>query len=222
VQRDGSTALIQACLCNHPQIVRVLLEYKPNANLADKDGTTALAAAVSKNAYEMVELLIEKGEARVNCTRKLTSVNIAGSVEETPLASACARGYRDIAELLIYNGANVNYLCSGSVPPVGFAIICRQEHILKFLLEVEGYDTSIYGLRVPIDIAVRAGNYAAAKILLDARGGAEIAIHEAQQSHLFELANQIQIVQSMPKEELLPSTTEGVRCLDWYYRSVLL
>jgi len=34
--RDGSTALIQACLCNHPQIVRVLLEYNPNANLADK------------------------------------------------------------------------------------------------------------------------------------------------------------------------------------------
>jgi len=127
----------------------------------------------------------------------LTSANIPGSVEETPLASACARGYRDIAELLIYNGANVNYLCSGSVPPVGFAIICRQEHILKFLIEVEGYDTSIYGLRIPIDIAVRAGNYAAAKILLDARGGAEIAIHEAQQNHLFELANQIQIVQSM-------------------------
>jgi len=34
--RDGSTALIQACLCNHPQIVRVLLEYNVNANLADK------------------------------------------------------------------------------------------------------------------------------------------------------------------------------------------
>ena len=39
---------------------------------------------------------------------------IAGSHEETPLASACARGYRDVAELLIHNGANVNYLCSVS------------------------------------------------------------------------------------------------------------
>jgi len=29
-----------------------------------------------------------------------------------------------------------------------------------------------FQLRVPIDIAVRSGNYAAAKILLDARGGA--------------------------------------------------
>lgn len=33
-----------------------------------KDGTTALAAAVSKNAYEMVQMLIEK-TADVNCIR---------------------------------------------------------------------------------------------------------------------------------------------------------
>ena len=33
-----------------------------------QDGTTALAAAVSKNAYEMVQMLIEKG-ADVNCIR---------------------------------------------------------------------------------------------------------------------------------------------------------
>jgi len=201
--------------------VRVLLEYNPNVNLADKDGTTPLAAAVSKNAYEMVQLLIEKGGANVNCKRNMTSASVVGSVEETPLASACARGYRDIAELLIYSGANINYLCSGRVPPVGFAIICRQEHMLKFLLKVEGYDKSIYGLRVPIDIAVRAGNYAAAKILLDARGGAESAIHEAQQNHLFQLANQIQLVQNMPKSELMSSGTEVVWCLDFYYHSVL-
>jgi len=78
------------------------------------------------------------------------------------------------------------------------------------LCDTAGHHFPYSQLRVPIDIAVRAGRYAAAKILLDARGGAEIAIHEAQQNHLFELANQIQIVQSMPKEELLSSTTEGL------------
>ena len=36
MQRDGSTALIQACLCNHPEIVKVLLEREANVNLADK------------------------------------------------------------------------------------------------------------------------------------------------------------------------------------------
>ena len=38
-----------------------------------------------------------------------------GSHEETPLALACAKGYRDVAELLILNGANINFLCSVSV-----------------------------------------------------------------------------------------------------------
>ena len=34
-----------------------------------QDGKTALAVAVSKNAYEMVQMLIEKGGADVNCIR---------------------------------------------------------------------------------------------------------------------------------------------------------
>lgn len=36
----------------------------------------------------------------------------AGMVEETPLAYACAQGFRSIVELLINSGADVNYLCS--------------------------------------------------------------------------------------------------------------
>ena len=40
----------------------------------------------------------------------------------------------------------------GRVPPVGFAIICRQERIIRFLLEVEGYDKSIYGVSINICI----------------------------------------------------------------------
>ena len=44
--------------------------------------------------------------------QNVTNASMVGSVEETPLASACARGYRDIAELLICSGANVNFMCS--------------------------------------------------------------------------------------------------------------
>ena len=35
-----------------------------------------------------------------------------GTVEETPLAHACARGFLKIVELLIQKGADMNYLCS--------------------------------------------------------------------------------------------------------------
>ena len=37
-----------------------------------------------------------------------------GTVEETPLAHACSRGFLEIARLLVHMGANVNYLCSVS------------------------------------------------------------------------------------------------------------
>ena len=36
LQRDGSTALIQACLCNHSGIVKILLSSNPKLNLTDK------------------------------------------------------------------------------------------------------------------------------------------------------------------------------------------
>ena len=42
---------------------------------------------------------------------------------------------------------NLFYFLQGTVPPIGFAIICKQQHIIRFLLEVEGYDKSIYGVR---------------------------------------------------------------------------
>ena len=103
MQRDRSTALLQACHCNHPGVVKVLLENNSNVNLADKvflllswegddikslltvlpqDGTTALATAVSKNAYEMVQMLIEKG-ADVNCIRvRIYSLNCINQLNE--------------------------------------------------------------------------------------------------------------------------------------------
>ena len=44
----------------------------------------------------------------------MTNPIMGGTVEETPLSHACARGFLDIAELLIQNQADVNYLCSVS------------------------------------------------------------------------------------------------------------
>jgi len=45
----------------------------------------------------------------------ISSELTTGSVEETPLAAACARGFKRIAEFLIQCGANVNYKCSVGV-----------------------------------------------------------------------------------------------------------
>ena len=41
-----------------------------------------------------------------------TNPVVGGTVEETPLAHACSRGFLGIVELLIDSGSDVNYLCS--------------------------------------------------------------------------------------------------------------
>ena len=42
---------------------------------------------------------------------------VEGIVEMTPLSHAAGKGMNSMVELLIKNGANVNYLCSVSVGP---------------------------------------------------------------------------------------------------------
>ena len=44
----------------------------------------------------------------------ITNPLLAGFVEETPLAHACARGFLDIVKLLLSHKADVNFKCSVS------------------------------------------------------------------------------------------------------------
>ena len=143
---------------------------------------------------------------------------LEGSVEETPLALACARGFKRIVELLLRHNANLNFMCSvhnydiimfvlllchtytalcvclfvmqNSVPPIGFAIITSQSHIVKMLLENPALDTSVHGvsriimltiiiialfvymqLVSPIVCSVKKENFMYTKWLLDKLGG---------------------------------------------------
>ena len=94
-----------------------------------------------------------------------------GSVEETPLAHACARGFEKLINLLIDHGANVNFKCSDTVPPIGFAIICGHMNVVRMLLKCNSLDVSVYGLTGPIIIAVKVENFGCTKLLIDKLGG---------------------------------------------------
>jgi ankyrin repeat protein len=144
---SGTTALLKACQNKQPNMAAFLIENGVNVNLSDHDGTTPLFAAVTTNSYFLIQKLIQKG-AKVNTTRVLTNPVMFGSVEETPLSHACARGFLDITDYLIQNNADVNYLCGGTVSPLGHAIILNRMHIVKFLLKNKSLDTSPYGVKV--------------------------------------------------------------------------
>ena len=78
-----------------------------------------------------------------------------------------------------------------TVPPIGFAIICRQMHVVHYLLNHPLLDKSIQGLTSPISISVRVENYECTKLLLDVLGGAEKGLRLAEESGLPELQHHI-------------------------------
>lgn len=78
-----------------------------------------------------------------------------------------------------------------TVPPIGFAIICRQTHVVHYLLNHPLLDKSIQGLSSPICISVKVENYECTKLLLGMLGGAEKGLRLAEESGLPELQQHI-------------------------------
>ena len=58
---DGTSLLHQACAENKTEIVKVLLEYKVNANIRDACGRTPLHNACEYNSAGAVQLLVAYG-----------------------------------------------------------------------------------------------------------------------------------------------------------------
>ena len=77
------------------------------------------------------------------------------------------------------------------MPPIGFAIICQQTHVVRYLLNHPSLDKSIQGLSSPISISVKAENYECTKLLLGMLGGAEKGLRLAEENGLPELQHHI-------------------------------
>lgn len=82
------------------EIQELLIERGADVNAKDIDDNTALKYAVDKNELNSVKLLIKNG---ANVNAKISYDNI------TFLDLATRRGYMEIAELLIDNGAEIEY-----------------------------------------------------------------------------------------------------------------
>ena len=95
---DGDTALHAACQKSDRAIVELLLGHGANVHAKRKNANMPIhLAAASGNTY-VVEQSLAKG----------VDVDVVGR-DVTPLLMACQEGHIDIIELLITNGADVNY-----------------------------------------------------------------------------------------------------------------
>jgi ankyrin repeat protein len=117
---DGSTPLYIASLKGHIDICKVLLENGANCELGlyKKGNWNPLTVVVNKGNYEMAKLLLDVGNAEVNC---LIARNY------TPLLISAAQGNLEMFKLLLSKGANPKMTDSDGI---GFAKkVGRLKHV---------------------------------------------------------------------------------------------
>jgi ankyrin repeat protein len=180
--KDGFTPLLQACTSNQWGVAQLLMDEGADVNKCGIDCTSPLFAAVSANSLPIAEKLIRKG-AIIDAVRFQPGA-VEGIVEMTPLSHAAGKGMNSMVELLIKNGANVNYLCSETMPALGFAIIGEQFETFHLLLQCENLDKSITGLSTSIITSVRTEKLYFTEHLLDVLGGPKTALMRAQQTQM--------------------------------------
>ena len=136
---------------NNIAIAELLIEKGADIEAKDDDGINALVYASTYNDEEMVKFLLEKGaDANTVCEIENEHTDIAS----TPLMNAAYRGNTNIINMLLENGANINYTTDFGMTALIMAASFNQFEAAKILLE-NNADTSItdeYG-RTALDLA---------------------------------------------------------------------
>ena len=154
---SADLALVEAAKKHDRDAVRALLLKRPDVNVAEADGTTALHWASYADDLELADLLIRAG-ARVNAANDLgvtplwtaslngsapmvrrllasgANPNAALLLGETPLMVAARTGSPDVVELLLASGANPNARAARGQNALMWAVAQKHPDVVKVLL----------------------------------------------------------------------------------------
>jgi ankyrin repeat protein len=95
----NDTPVLWAARGNHIDTVRLLISRGANLHLENDKGSTPLYWAVRYGFTDLVRLLVTEGHANIHQRRKLGLV--------TPIVLASGLGHRDIVDVLLESGADV-------------------------------------------------------------------------------------------------------------------
>lgn len=149
--KSGFTPLMASAGRNNIAIAELLIEKGADIEAKDDDGINALVYASTYNNEEMVKFLLEKG-ADANTVCEIENEHI--DISPTPLMNAAYRGNTNIINMLLENGADINYTTDYGMTALMMAASFNQFEAAKVLLE-NNADTSItdeYG-RTALDLA---------------------------------------------------------------------
>lgn len=181
-------ALHAACVKGQPDVVRLLLDYGFDISKRCQRYGIPLSTALERDHEDTVKLLLAKG-ADVNYPAEgywnplaMASENASPALVKllldkgakiaprtNPLAAAAKRGEVEIVKLLLKHGAGINDSTDDFYgTALKGAIESRNPDLLEFVLR-EGADIHQRGgdEMYPVDMAVFAGNVAAAQRLLE-------------------------------------------------------
>ncbi|MHC4096327.1 MAG: ankyrin repeat domain-containing protein [Planctomycetota bacterium] len=136
------TPLFYASKNGHQEVVEVLIAKGANVNVKDKHGLTALHWAALEGHKDAVELLITHGvdiNTKAEQGLKLTwyDASTVGGKETNPggtaLHWAAIQGNKDVVELLIARGADLNLKNNRDKTPLTLAKEKKHKDIVKFL-----------------------------------------------------------------------------------------
>ena len=158
LDEDGQTPLYAACVGDHPEVAKLLIDAGYEVNHQDNNGKTPLHAAFENHAPDLAKIIITQFHA---------NTDIRDKQNFTPLHTAIDRGYYSYSQQL------AQFLCQDvgtEVSWIQLQAACFEENTkyMKFLLDAKtNVNHNSSAGHTPLHIAVTKSNINIITLLLD-------------------------------------------------------
>lgn len=137
--------------------VSALLNRGFDPNTSDPAGVPGLILAMKESAFKVADVLVNHPKIRVE---------VRNAADESPLMLAALKGEKELCQLMIRKGADVN---KPGWAPLHYAATSGHLDVMRLLLEENAYiDAASPNNTTPLMMAAHYGTSAAVKLLLEA------------------------------------------------------